>query len=180
MEDPTNASIPPAAWVGAGALIVGVLVAECLAWWREWRRQSNERHNIRRSLYHEVADRVGRCLNDYIDPWARYHNWTLPQGEPMPIRRLLKFRPVEPVMYPNLAARLGLLSDEILAPVTHFFFRLDAIRRDIDHWGLMQDLDTDLAAKGDTRLIARRFGDALGSGLKALEALSYEGSRAEG
>lgn len=52
----------------------------------------------------------------------------------MKIDLLLKFRPAEPVVYPSLAGKMGLIDPRALGELVHFYYQLDAVRRDIDRW----------------------------------------------
>lgn len=163
-------------WVTALATIIAAL----LSGWagasfnnrknikRERQNRKQEKEDVTTALYQELADRVARCLNDYLSPWKGYY-----VGDsitPMQVHRLQKFRPADLVVYPQLAGKLGLVDTQALGRLIHFYFRLDAIRRDIDRWNAA-DRDLDLYAAGHTKLMGLRFAESLKPALEALEAL---------
>jgi hypothetical protein len=86
------------------------------------------------ALYVEIADRSARCLSDYLNPWYQYEK-NQPKTELLRKQNAAwvgKFRPVNQVVYSSVAAKIGLLPADILFPVVQFYFRLDALRREID------------------------------------------------
>jgi hypothetical protein len=138
----------------------------------DWGRRRNEARDISQSLYCEIADRVGRSLNDYLKPWRAIGK----SKDAITIDRVGKFRPVNPVVYPGVAGKLGLLPPEILFPIIQFYFRLDAVRREIDD--LIRDYEPtdDLKKVAPQRLefVTLRFKENIAAGLRALEALNIE------
>jgi hypothetical protein len=79
-----------------------------------------EAKDIAASLHAEIADRAARCLNDYVKPWKTYEDEAYTQPKVPPLSWVSKFRPVEPVVYPAVAAKLGLLAPDALFPVVEF------------------------------------------------------------
>jgi hypothetical protein len=119
------------------------------------------------------------CLNDYLVPWRGFENSTDEAKNKMTADRVKKFRPVNPVVYPAVAAKLGLLPRDALFPVVEFYFRLDALRREIDNvtadYG-GDNLDLVVSHRPRLRLIATRLRDSLGPAAVALEKLDVPGS----
>ncbi len=144
-------------------------------------RRAQELRELLGALYAEVADRAARCLNDYIDPWQHFGDRNHPPAEIMSVARVGKFRPHDPVIYPQVAARIGQVGAGALPAVIQFYFRLDAIRREIDNLLADFSADTNLRTSGHyarAELVSRRFHEALGPALVALERLPIENSEA--
>jgi hypothetical protein len=92
-----------------------------------------------------------------------------------PLSSVSKFRPVDPVVYPAVASKLGLLNPEAVFPILQFYFRLDALRREIDVLltDEIYDSETKFAkVRRRLRLITTRFREALQPGRLALEKLN--------
>jgi hypothetical protein len=138
-------------------------------------RRRIEAKEVSDSLYNEIADRSARCLNDYIHPLSGFEKGER-QAEDMRTSRLTKFRPVDPVVYPAVAGKLGLINTEALFPIIQFYFRLDAVRREIDYIVEDFDHDIDLAATDAARMqrVVGRFQETCGAALEALEKLNVE------
>jgi hypothetical protein len=136
--------------------------------------RQNEANDIATSLHAEIADRAARCLNDFIAPWRTFRE-PAEDTKLRPRSWIGKFRPVDPIVYPSIGAKLGLLKPEAVFPVVQFYFRLDALRRELDL--LLEDEDYGAEGKfaktrGRLRLIATRFQSTLGPALLALEKLN--------
>jgi hypothetical protein len=160
---------------------------------RDKERRASE--SAARLLYHEVANRAGRCLHDYITPWQFYV--PKPTQQPfMEIHRLQKFAPTAPVVYPGTIGQLSGIDDGAMARVMHFYFTLDAWHRDVRFWqdfryrpepertpvpdapelkGLARRLATAKPTQltdGEARNLARRLAETLPAALTALDALA--------
>ncbi len=166
------------AWVSSVfATLVGVVVGGLLAYQLGKRLDANRRkqeaEDVTVSLYVEIADRAARCVNDYIEPWRRFEGKSRP-SDPMPTSRVGKFRPMNPVVLPPLASKLALVRPEALIPTLRFYFRLDALRREIDSVTGDFDSDVNLMEQHEdrVRLVAKRFLQTLGPALTALEKLN--------
>lgn len=166
---------------GFGGVVIGGLLGGAVSYWLSKRLEGYRRNlaatDVAVSLYHEMADRAARCLQDYILPWRKFDQ-SNHATETMPVSRVAKFRPAEPVVYPGLAANFGLIKSEALSPIFQFYFRLDALRREID--GVVADFDADtnlmVHNKGRVTAIALRFRETLSPALNALESLNVESS----
>src|SRR5205823_2856241 len=113
----------------------------------------------------EIADRAARCLNDHLVPWLRFAEGKFTAA------RVAKFRPVEPVVYRAVASKLGLLPPTTVFWVLQFYYRLDAIDREIGD--IKQDFKHDIDVGTErTGLVAQRFRESLMPALEALERLS--------
>jgi hypothetical protein len=167
--------INPAAWTLAGALL-GAVGTFWLTKRLDQQRRINEARDISVSLHAEIADRAARCLNDYLVPWSNVADIQKRLARGHASSWMAKFRPVEPVVYPSIAAKLGLLPPAALFPVVQFYFRLDALRREIenataalDHEGFLTSDD-----KGRFVTVLNRLGATLRPALLALEGLDVE------
>jgi hypothetical protein len=166
--------------------IIGFITGACVAGvssyfvgtWLDKKRREHDANETAVALYIEVADRAARCLNDHIEPWSRYAKHRSTPTGAMDVSRVGKFRPTDPIIYQSLAGRLGIMKPEVLAPTVQFYFRLDALRREIDTVTKDFSAGTNLMAKNQNRvqLIAQRFHETLRPALRALEVLNIEGS----
>lgn len=114
------------AWIGLGGVALGGAIGFFSAWWLDHWRRVQEIAALKASIYAEIADRAARCINDYLDPWRNLKANTLSS------ERIGKFRPMDPVVFPSIAGKLGLLEAEALIAVTQFYFRLEALSQAID------------------------------------------------
>ncbi len=101
------------------------------------RRREMEGKDVAVAIYAEIADRVGRCLNDYIFPW------TVPGEEmirieaiPIAERRsdVAKFMPQELRVYPELASRLALIDVDAQTALISFDYAHHAWGRDLSEY----------------------------------------------
>ena len=149
--------------------LLGLFSAVGLDYWR----QRREAKGIVTALYFEIADRSARCTNDFLEPWQRFRHGLSP-ADAMTADRVGKFRPTEPVVYPQLIAKLALVRPDAVAAVQRFYFRLDALRREIDSF--TSDFDPGEVPTGKSRhrvtLVARRFEETVRPALLALETLN--------
>jgi hypothetical protein len=155
------------------ATMIGAIVGFFLAKLLDWGRRRKEAADVTRSLYDEIADRAARCLNDYVDPWRAYE-----KSKDMKAARIGKFRPAQPVVYPAVAAKLGLIKSHALFSVIFFYFRLDAVRREIDDVTKAFKHDDDLLKLDPDRLelVKRRLHETFEPAVESLEKLDFGGS----
>jgi hypothetical protein len=165
-------------WSIVGTLLgttLGALGTFWIATRLDRRHRESEARDIAVSLCAEIADRSARCLSDYLVPWCEFHKQKVKHKQ-ADKAWVGKFRPVDPVVYPSVAAKLGLLRPEALFPVVQFYFRLDALRREIDNltadFGPDQNLTT--AAMPRLKLITARLRGSFEPALAALEKLGVE------
>ena len=156
--------------LGAGIAFLAVII-------HDFRRRNAEARDVAGALYQEIADRAARCCLDFYKSWQGHLIDPNAQTgkKRFCLKRLLKFRPADPVVYPDLGIKMALLKPGVASPVIHFYFRLDAWRRDIDHWRDRDGSDyfsnTEFLAPEDCRLLAKRLGETLSPALDALAAL---------
>jgi hypothetical protein len=149
---------------GVVGLVVGAALTYVVTKHLDWGRRQNETKDVTESLYNEIADRAARCLNDHLKPWCGF------QTEEFKRSRVAKFRPVEPVVYRAVAAKLGLLPVTTVFWVLRFYYTLDAIDREIDD--VIRDFKHDKVIGQDrASLVAQRFRESLRPALEALERL---------
>jgi hypothetical protein len=82
--------------------------------------------DLKASIYAEIADRAARCVNDYLVPWRDA------KPDKLSAEWVGKFRPMDPVVFPGIAGKLGLFDAESLIAVTQFYFRLEALSQALD------------------------------------------------
>jgi len=103
-------------WGAVGPLL-GAIVGGTISFWatevQERNRRKNDLADVTASLYVEIADRSARCLGDYLYPWYRYETQSKIELRKENAAWVGKFRPVNPVVYPGVAAKIGLLCADI-------------------------------------------------------------------
>ncbi len=138
-----------AAWVQAIGSIAAILVAIGVGWYSHRRDEKNRdlaerqhRQRVLSGLYVEVFLRAARCARD-ANTWrleVRYENERhrgIPGFEQRRIiKNLLKFEPSPPVVYPALAESHGLLDPDAQAALSEFYYRLEAVTRDVRRFAL--------------------------------------------
>jgi hypothetical protein len=170
-----------AAWAGIIGAVVGGTIGFAATTLHDQKQRQQEISELKASLYAEIADRSGRCINDYLEPWR---NFSVTAANNLNSERVGKFRPTDPVVFPSIAGKMGLLEPEVLLAVTQFYFRLDAVRQAIESLqGFCEKRETPgglpVVESGDharAELIAIRFRSCFDPALRALERL--EPSRA--
>jgi hypothetical protein len=168
----------PAAW-GVVGTIVGALISAGVGSWtaREiYRRQhEKEARDLAVSLHAELADRAARCVSDYLVPWKQIVAMAGRKKKITPAW-IAKFRPADPVAYPGVAAKIGLLPAQAIFPVLQFYFRLDALRREIDavtaDFGPNDEIHR--INPGRVVIVARRLQSCIGPALTALDRLNVD------
>lgn len=166
-----------AAWAGVVGAAVGGIIGFVATTFHDRRRREREVSELKASIYAEIADRVGRCINDYLTPWR---NFRVTSANPLNSERVGKFRPADPVVFPSIASKIGLLESDVLLAVTQFYFRLDAVRQAIES---LQSLcerrehpdALPIVGAGDqarAELVAERLRSCFVPALRALEKLN--------
>ncbi len=158
-----------------GSVLLGALIGAVMVIYHDYRRRMAEAASVAEALYQEIADRAARCCHDFMAPWQRHLIAPNDQKDVMDLKRVLKFRPADPIVYPDIGIKMAHLKPGISSPVIHFYFRLDAWRQDIDHWRERGE-DRKLSPK-ECQLFAKRFGETLSPALEALEALERGSAR---
>ena len=162
--------IPAPLWTLAGAVIGGIL-GFSTSFWLDRIRRRTELHDIKASLYAEVADRAARCLSDYIVPWQAIENET--STKVMISDEIAKYRPADPVVYTSVAGKLGLLEPQIMFALNHFYFRLQALTREIDTFSSQpRTALNDLHSRKRLKIIPARLRSTFEPALRALERLN--------
>lgn len=162
------------AWYG---VIVGFVALATLTSWQlsKGRKQENERldderKGLARALYIETYNRLSRTAHDTITWHALFEEEVGNPGR-VHVSRFRKFRPTDPWTFASSADRVAaLLSPNVAASAAMFFFRLDAIRRDVD-----KDPELDKHHRLQTyevALFTKRLSEALKPGMDCLKTLS--------
>jgi hypothetical protein len=164
------------------ALASGLLAADAalLAGWLAWstvqgqmkadsNRAAARAKDVARALHTELADLVARCCFDTEDPWRQCWSPDAPErAYQFDVTRLRSFAPVEPVIFPAVAAELATLGEYVPLRLVQFYTSLSALRRDI---GNIADGANQNVPKHQVQQVALRFRLTLEPGLKALQAL---------
>jgi hypothetical protein len=172
------------AWVGVIGTLVGVLAGGAIGYFitnlHDRQRRKQEIADLKVSLYAEIADRAARCVNDYLKPWR---DLKITSSNSLPAGRVEKFRPTDPVVFPGVAGKIGLLGPTALLAVTQFYFRLDALsqaiesicndykRHENEEWVKARD-------EAHVRLIVDRMRSCFEPALRAIEKLDFPGAAA--
>jgi hypothetical protein len=170
MQDGANQIQLTGVLLGLLGVVVGWLLGLATNISRDFLQRRRENQGVRTALYCEIADRAARCVSDFINPWQHY---LTPQSE-MTAHRIGKFLPAKPVMYSQLAAKLALARPAAIAPILRFYFRLDALRREVESFKGDFDPHRNLIPEHSDRveLVARRFPEVAGPALLALKKLN--------
>lgn len=122
----------------AVGVVVGVIASFLANLGLDWERRRKECKGVATALYHEVANRAGRCAHDYIEPWRHPFGEATKQGvrsiEGRPVPEVVKFLPQDPVTYPRLAEKLALVDDEAHARLIDFYYHHHAWGRDLKNY----------------------------------------------
>jgi len=122
-------------------------------------------------LYAEVADRAARCLSDYIVPWRGIETGTSTKA--VTNDWVAKFRPADPVVYVSVAGKLGLLEPQVMFALNHFYFRLQALTREIDAFSDQERrVLNDPHGRRQLEIIPARLRSTFEPALRALERLN--------
>ena len=79
---------------------------------REQERIEQEREGLIRALYFEVYNRAARCALD-ANTWLGF----TAKGKPIHLSRFRKFRPTDPIVFPQAGDKLALLPADLLSPL---------------------------------------------------------------
>jgi hypothetical protein len=158
----------PGYFGNVGFLVVGALLGIYPAFIIEEIRRARAAKNLAKALFHELANRVGRCCFDFEAPWRAYLQ---PQYE-MNVLRLRKFVPEPPVIYPAVAPQIALLKADAAQAIIDFYIALAAWRREIENTADEFQHTREGVDIGPVRLLARRLRRTLEPGERALEALA--------
>lgn len=164
-----------AAWVQAFGTIAAVIAAIFISKQTHKREKEHRREeakqreqNILNALYVEVFRNAARCARDAYT-WMGEWEKNAPEIERRNIVNLMKFRPSTPVVYCAIANRQGILSPDIQAALSEFYFRLELIRFDVDRFS--KKSPDDKMNPGDTHHFAQTLVFACRPGLEALKRL---------
>ncbi|MBR1204516.1 MULTISPECIES: hypothetical protein [unclassified Bradyrhizobium] len=180
----TGDAIKSSDWIGfSGNVVAGAVtvVAAIIAWFAvqrqieaqeqaQGRAREQQTTDLASMLHAELAHVVARCCFDCESPWKKYWPKNATPGKMGPVK-LLKFVPVEPVIYLSTAGQLALLGGAA-QHLMEFHYRLSALRREIENTAGSADASTKLVEEGALKLVARRFRETLQPGARALDALA--------
>lgn len=157
-------------------VLVGGLLTVATTLVAEESRNAVKVKSLARALHIELADRLARCCFDFEAPWGAYvaGRSTRPMGRV----RLLKFEPVQPIIYRAAAAEIALLPSDAPQALLQFYYALDAWRRDLTNTAPNWDAETG-PPPATTSLLALRLFQTLRPGLAALTALGEHVPNAE-
>jgi len=169
-------AVSGAAWTGIIGTVVGGAIGFFGSAYHERKRREREVADLKASIYVEIADRVARCINDYLRPWR---DWKPTGADPITAERIAKFRPTDPVVFTGGAGKLGLIPANSLLAVTQFYFRLSALTQAIEALAAISERrerpgHLPIVEQGDqarVRLIVDRLQSCFAPALRALERL---------
>lgn len=151
-----------------GFLVLGLLAGIYPAFIIEEIRRSREVKILTKALFHELANRVGRCCFDFEDPWHRQ----LKSRDSMDELRLRKFLPEPPIVYPAVAKEIPSLGDDVIQTIVAFYISLAAWRRDLENMATAARASGFEKISGDVAsFLALRLRQTLEPGRRALDAL---------
>jgi hypothetical protein len=157
----------PGYFGNVGFLVIGALLGIYPIFViEEWRRHVEARQ-IAKALFHELANRAGRCCFDFEDPWRAY----LQQPEEMAVYRLRKFAPDAPVIYLALAPQIGLLDDDAAQAIIDFYIAHAAWQREVET-AVRQYAEVRTVHPGAVEMLAERLRRTLLPAQRALAALA--------
>jgi hypothetical protein len=157
--------------VNAGFLVLGALLTTLVTWFFQVLDRYTQRLDLARVLCHEVAHFASRCCFDIEKPWQAHWPDRAYSGG-FHSFRLRKFAPEIPLIYEASVGKLGLLPDSVCQPLLDFYYRIGALRRDIEN--IADKMDNERSketSQGESKLVAQRFGETLDQAFKTLEAL---------
>ena len=138
------------------------------------RRRELEGKDVAVVIYAEIADRVGRCLNDYIFPWTMPRE-EMNRIEAIPIAEwrgdIAKFMPQKLVVYRELASRLALIDVDAQTALTSFDYAHHAWGRDLSEY-IREAEQVGPALMRVRHLIDYRMTPVLTRGLRVLDLLA--------
>lgn len=173
----SNKDVHPSGYAAVATLIGAVLGVSGTLFVTRYVAKENrnkEAQDVAASLHAEIADRAARCLNDYLVPWKRFELETYSQAKVPPLSWVSKFRPIDPVVYPAVASKMGLLSPDALFCVVQFYFRLNVVQREIDDILIDKNFasETNFAkVRGRLARVTYRFKSVLGPAALAITKL---------
>jgi hypothetical protein len=165
------------------AIFVPILVAGMAAVFTNWlatrRDRASKAADVQKTkiaLLHELSSRVAHCAFDYEKPWRAWGGGIFKKDEKVKLKRVLKFKPVAPVMYPPDTATFGCMSSETASALINFYTALGRWEREVsDAEYSAKDEDGDkIMPWGDLIRLSRRLGETLAPGKAALAALVAE------
>lgn len=161
-----NDNLAKAGFLGIG----GILAIGTATLMEIWKRHTLVR-DLARILYAELTHLVARCVFDSESPWKAY--W--PEDASSASRTaggLRKFAPAVPTIYTATAGQLALLPGKAPQTLIEFYYRLSALRREIENTVAGASPSSVQVPSGQLRQVGLRFRQTLEPSLKALEALA--------
>lgn len=150
-----------------GFLIMGSLISFLVPYLSDAIGRPRKQRELAKLIYIELADRAARTYYDYINPWKEYVTHAKDEDS----FRIRKFSPEYPEVYHRLIPTMHLLEERSVQAITHFYYRLAALRRDIDSASADAERNGGTIAKGRVALLAKRFQECLLPAATALQEL---------
>lgn len=154
-------------------LTIGVLLAITLDLVRDGIRRPRQARDLAHSLYHELANRVARCVFDFEEPWEKWVDKERIDEKEVSVVRLRKFIPIPPTIYPATAGQIGLLNDSAAQAIIRFYVSLAIYQKDMeDTLDYCQQRSPQHVPRQLVAFVAERLRRTLAPGLEALRELS--------
>lgn len=156
----------------AGFVVLGALLSVGATFLIESQKRHVLTRDLARALYAELTHLAARCVFDSEGPWKDYWPKDAAPGL-MLATKLRKFMPVVPTIYHATAGQLALLPGEAPQTLIEFYYRLSALRREIENAAADANSSNNKNVPiGEMRQVGLRFRQTLAPSLKALEALA--------
>lgn len=134
-----------------------------------WKRQ-RDATDLARALFEELAHQVSRCCHDAQATWLQYLSNATSDSKPSTMLR--KFAPDKPSIFDATASRITLLDAAAPGALIRFYYRVSALRRDIENFAAEAEASNSTVDPKTLRFLAKRQAQTLPSGLHALQALA--------
>jgi len=162
--------------VGATAVVLAVFLTYSKQKRRDAEINQEKKAHIILALYAELYLRAARAVRDCAT-WRGY----IETSEKIDLSRFRKFRPDEPFVYQSLGSDIGMLPIDIVSHLNEFYFRLDAVRRDVEktpntykeHFDDVDPYNLDVLFYSEMKLFHKRLRQTLGPAIRAISILNH-------
>lgn len=145
-------------------VVVGFLLSFGGSWFRDSKKQKEEKRSITSALLVELRAQANWCK-------TRGSRWNLLASDPgqTELKEARLDRPPRSEVYEALVGRMTLFEPEEIAGVTAFYGAVDAVRSRLDAWSVQPD--SDLLEPNDIKDLAQKWRAACYSAGLAIETL---------
>jgi len=154
-------------------LVAGALVAIAAQLTIEAGKRADRIQDVAGSLYHELANRLARCVFDFEKPFEKWGNHRDVGDAEVDVLRLRRFMAIAPTIYPAIAGEISLLAPNAGQAIINFYARFEIYRTDME--ALAKDCELrelTFVPPKHVAILAGRLKRTLRPGLQALRALA--------